>query len=65
MDLHANAKLGLAGRLALVHAIDDGLSLKAAAAAFNERPSSIARTSPRRPTSPSLALACKYIRALL
>ena len=37
MDLHANAKLGLAGRLALVRAIEDGLSLKAAAAAFNCR----------------------------
>jgi transposase InsO family protein len=29
MYLHANAKLGLAGRLALVRAIEDGLSLKA------------------------------------
>ena len=37
MLLHANAKLGLAGRLALVRAIEDGLSLKAAAAAFNCR----------------------------
>ena len=35
MYLHANAKLGLAGRLALVHAIEDGSSLKAAAAAFS------------------------------
>jgi transposase InsO family protein len=35
MTLHRNAKLGLAGRLALVRAIEDGLSLKAAAAAFN------------------------------
>jgi transposase InsO family protein len=35
MDLHANAKLGLAGRVALVHAIEGGLSLKAAAAAFS------------------------------
>ena len=35
MLLHANAKLGLAGRLALVRSIEDGLSLKAAAAAFN------------------------------
>src|SRR5262245_60339097 len=34
MYLHANAKLGLAGRLALVGAIDEGLSLRAAAAAF-------------------------------
>jgi transposase len=35
MYLHANAKLGLAGRLALVRAIEDGLSLRAAAAAFS------------------------------
>jgi transposase InsO family protein len=35
MYLHANAKLGLAGRLALVRAIEDGSSLKAAAAAFS------------------------------
>src|SRR4051794_17051436 len=38
MYLHANAKLGLAGRFALVRAIEDGLSLKAAAAAFNVSP---------------------------
>ena len=38
MSLHANAKLGLAGRLALVRAIEDGLSLKAAAAAFSVSP---------------------------
>jgi len=30
MHLHANAKLGLAGRLALVRAIEEGLSQKAA-----------------------------------
>jgi transposase len=35
MYLHANAKLGLAGRLALVRAIEEGCSLRAAAAAFN------------------------------
>src|SRR6266542_7159910 len=34
MYLHANAKLGLAGRLALVAAVEGGLSLRAAAAAF-------------------------------
>src|SRR6266542_6746277 len=33
MYLHANAKLGLAGRLALVAAVEGGLSLRAAAAA--------------------------------
>jgi transposase InsO family protein len=43
MFLHANAKLGLAGRLALVRAIEDGLSLKAAAAAFNVSPATVHR----------------------
>jgi transposase InsO family protein len=43
MSLHANAKLGLAGRLALVRAIEDGLSLKAAAAAFNVSPATAHR----------------------
>lgn len=36
MRLHRNAKLGLAGRLALVRAIEQGSSLKAAAAAFSD-----------------------------
>src|SRR5262249_34720072 len=43
MYLHANAKLGLAGRLALVRVIEDGLSLKAAAAAFNVSPATAHR----------------------
>ena len=43
MYLHANAKLGLAGRLALVQAIEDGLSLKAAAAAFSVSPATAHR----------------------
>jgi transposase InsO family protein len=43
MLLHANAKLGLAGRLALVRAVEDGLSLKAAAAAFNVSPATAHR----------------------
>ena len=43
MYLHANAKLGLAGRLALVRAIEDGLSLKAAAATFNVSPATAHR----------------------
>src|SRR5438094_8567058 len=43
MYLHANAKLGLAGRFALVHAIEDGLSLKAAAAAFSVSPATAHR----------------------
>jgi hypothetical protein len=37
MYLHANAKLGLAGRLALVRAVEDGLSLQAAAVASASR----------------------------
>jgi len=43
MYLHANAKLGLAGRLALVRAIEAGLSLKAAAVAFSVSPSTAHR----------------------
>jgi hypothetical protein len=34
MYLHANAKLGLAGRFALVRAIEGGLSLRGAAVRF-------------------------------
>jgi transposase InsO family protein len=43
MYLHANAKLGLAGRYALVRAVEDGLSLKAAAVAFNVSPATAHR----------------------
>jgi transposase len=43
MYLDANAKLGLAGRLALVRAIEEGMSLKAAAAAFNVSPATAHR----------------------
>src|SRR5437870_9183615 len=43
MSLHRNAKLGLAGRFALVRAIEDGLSLKAAAAAFSVSPATAHR----------------------
>jgi transposase len=43
MYLHANAKLGLAGRFALVKAIEDGLSLKAAAAGFSVSPATAHR----------------------
>src|SRR6266545_1811450 len=43
MYLHANAKLGLAGRFALVQAIEGGLSLKAAAAAFSVSPATAHR----------------------
>jgi transposase InsO family protein len=43
MYLHANAKLGLAGRFALVKAIEQGLTLKAAAAAFSVSPATAHR----------------------
>lgn len=43
MDLHRNAKLGLSGRFALVSAIEGGLSLKAAAAAFSVSPATAHR----------------------
>ncbi len=43
MYLHANAKLGLAGRLALVAAVESGLSLRAAATAFNVSPATAHR----------------------
>jgi transposase-like protein len=43
MLLHANAKLGLAGRFALVRAVEEGSSLKAAAAAFNVSPATAHR----------------------
>ena len=43
MYLHANAKLGLAGRLALVRAIEGGMSLKAAAAVFSVSPATAHR----------------------
>jgi transposase InsO family protein len=43
MYLHANAKLGLAGRLALVRAIEGGMSLRQAAAAFSVSPATAHR----------------------
>jgi transposase len=43
MILHANAKLGLAGRLALVSLIAQGVTLRAAAAAFNVSPATAHR----------------------
>ena len=43
MYLHANAKLGLGGRLALVSAVESGLSLRAAAAAFSVSPATVHR----------------------
>jgi transposase len=43
MYLHANAKLGLAGRFALVKAVEEGMTLKAAAAAFSVSPATAHR----------------------
>ena len=43
MYLHANAKLGLAGRHALVRAVEEGLSMRGAAAAFNVSPATAHR----------------------
>ena len=43
MYLHANAKLGLAGRLALVHAVEGGSSLRQAALLFNVSPATAHR----------------------
>jgi transposase InsO family protein len=43
MNLHANAKLGLAGRRELVAAIESGLSLKRAAARFSVSPATAHR----------------------
>ena len=43
MDIHANAALGPAGRLALVQAIDSGMTLRAAAAALNVAPATAHR----------------------
>src|SRR5712692_6806181 len=43
MTLRRNAKLGLAGRLALVQAIEGGMSMKAAAAAFSVSPATAHR----------------------
>ena len=47
MVLHRNAKLGLAGRYALVRAVEDGSSVRAAAAAFSVSPATACRWSRR------------------
>jgi transposase InsO family protein len=43
MSMHRNAKLGLAGRYALVSAVEGGVSLRSAAAAFNVSPATAHR----------------------
>ena len=55
MDVHANAKLGPAGRVALVELVDGGLSLRAAAAALNVSPATAHRWWHRRRESVALA----------
>jgi transposase InsO family protein len=47
MVFHRNAKLGLAGRFALVRAVEEGQSLRAAAAAFSVSPATACRWSGR------------------
>ena len=47
MVVHRNAKLGLAGRYALVQAVEEGLSLRAAAVAFRVSPTTACRWSRR------------------
>src|SRR5262245_55401835 len=47
MVLHRNAKLGLAGRYALARAVEDGLSVRGAAAAFSVSPATACRWSRR------------------
>jgi len=66
MVLHHNAKLGLAGRFALVRAIEDGCSLKAAAVAFSVSRATACRWSRRwRAASPHdrASLACLHDRS--
>jgi len=47
MELHRNAKLGLAGRYALARAVEQGCSLKQAAACFSVSPATACRWSRR------------------
>jgi len=51
MKVHANAALGPAGRLALVEAIESGMTLRAAAAALNVAPATAHRWWHRRRTA--------------
>jgi transposase len=66
MQLHRNAKLGLRGRLDLVLAIERGLSLKAAAAAFSVSPATAHRWWHRwrgAAADERRSLACLYDRS--
>ena len=55
MQLHANAKLGPAGRVALVELIDRGMTFRAAAAALGVAPATAHRWWHRRRASVALA----------
>jgi transposase InsO family protein len=57
MKVHANAALGPAGRLALVEAIESGLTLRAAAAALNVAPATAHRWWHRRQAASDEELA--------
>ncbi len=66
MTRHRNAKLGLAGRFALVQAVEGGMSLKAAAAAFSVSPATAHRWSHRWRDASEEArrtLACLFDRS--
>jgi transposase InsO family protein len=56
MNVHANAALGPAGRLALVEAIAGGMSMRAAARAFGVAPATAHRWWHRRPQDGALAV---------
>jgi transposase InsO family protein len=58
MNLHANAKLGLAGRRGLVLAIEGGASLRVAAAAFGVSPATAHRWWHRWLAAPGPAALC-------
>jgi transposase len=55
MDVHANAKLGPAGRVALVELVDRGMTFRAAAAALGVSPATAHRWWWRRQMSGALA----------
>ena len=54
MKVHGNAALGPAGRLALVQAIESGMTLRAAAAALNVAPATAHRWWHRWPSTQTM-----------
>ena len=67
MYLHANAMLGLAGRFALVRAVEDGMSLKAARRRFQrvagDRASLVAPVVGGRRRGAQRSLSCLFDRS--